>query len=322
MARGSVIAALDLGSNTFRLALAEKHDGSPSEWRVYQHIPRISENLQPGGSFAPVALKRAHEALCDFAEKIKEAGAQKVLAGATMAARLAADGPQFIADIHKQYGWEAVILTGEEEARLTATGVLFGLSPLCPPQSLIFDIGGRSTEFIQAQGTELMRSSSLELGVAALTEAYLSDPVRPGELEKVSNCVRTILAKATPLVSTYLNFSDSNDAVVVGTAGTVTTVAALVLGLHTYQPELINGLRLTRPSLENLLHELAAETVAERVSSRGLHPRRADIVVAGLVVVLEIMSHLGRDEILVSDSGLLEGLWLWGGGCLDGGLGS
>ena len=321
MAHSSPIAALDLGSNTFRLALAERNDGSPLDWRVYQHIPRISENLQPGGSFAPVALKRAQEALSDFAIKIKEAGAEKVVAGATMAARLAADGPEFIADIHKRYGWDAVILTGQEEARLTATGALFGLAPMSPPKSLIFDIGGRSTEFIQAQGTRLIRSSSLELGVAALTEAYLSDPVRPGELKKVANCVRSILAKATPLVNTYLDFSDTNDAVVVGTAGTVTTVAALVLGLHTYQPELINGLRLTHVALENLLDELAAETVAERVLRRGLHPRRADIVVAGLVVVLEIMLHLGRDEILVSDGGLLEGLWLQASGCLPGGFG-
>ena len=296
-----IIAALDLGSNTFRLMLAEAGEFWSNK-AVFQHIPRLSEHLTPGGHFAPDALKRAWEALDDFAWRIRAAGAAKVLAGATMAARLAADGPDFLAAIRDRYGWEAVILSGEDEARLTATGVLTGLSPR-PAHSLIFDIGGRSTEFVSAAGSELIKSRSLALGVVALTEEFLSDPVAPSQLTQVAEAVRAVFKAA--------DFSDlTDDFTLVGTAGTVTTVAALLLHLKEYDPDLVNNARLDRAAVEGLLSNLASQTVAERVKIYGLHPRRADAIVAGLVLVLEIMDFFGRQDIVVSDNGLLEGVWL------------
>ena len=318
------IAALDMGSNTFRLMLADKSGDalkgpgrvpveSPSHFfwdnkQVFQHIPRLSERLTNGGHFAPEALERAWEALGDFAGHIREAGADRVLAGATMAARLAADGKEFMAAINKRYGWETVILTGAEEARLTATGTLTGLDPL-PPHALIFDIGGRSTEFISSKQSEIIKTRSLSLGVVALTEAHLSDPAAPGELEAVAEEVRAVLSAA--------DFSDVDPgAVLVGTAGTVTTVAALLLNLKEYRPELVNNARLTGDSISDLLNMLAKETVEERVKNHGLHPRRADAIVAGLVEVMEILNFFGRKELVVSDNGLLEGVWLRAGGLI------
>ena len=302
------IAALDLGSNTFKLMLAERNGDFWENKQVFQHIPRLSEHLTNGGNFAPEALKRAWEALDDFAGRLRAAGAVRVLAGATMAVRLAADGPRFMAAITERYGWEAVVLSGAEEARLTATGALTGLEPL-PPHALIFDIGGRSTEFISSKNREIIKTRSLSLGVVALTEAHLSDPAAPGELEAVAEEIRSILAGA--------DFSDvAADAVLVGTAGTVTTVAALLLGLKEYQPELINNARLTGRSIADLLAVLARETVEERVKNHGLHPRRADAIVAGLVEVLEFLKFFGREELVVSDNGLLEGIWLRAGGLI------
>lgn len=296
-----LIAALDLGSNTFRLMLAEAGE-LWADKKVFQHIPRLSEHLTPGGHFAPAALARAWEALGDFDSRIRAAGAARVLAGATMAARLAADGPEFLAAIRDRYGWEALILSGEEEARLTATGVLSGLSPR-PERSLIFDIGGRSTEFVSAAGRDLIRSRSLSLGVVALTEEFLSDPVAPGQLEQVAEASRRVLRAA--------DFSDLDDNFsLVGTAGTVTTVAALLLNLKEYDPDLVNNARLGRAAIAELLTALAGRTVAERVADYGLHPRRADAIVAGLVLVLEIMDFFGRKDLVVSDNGLLEGVWL------------
>ncbi len=296
------IAALDLGSNTFRLIVAENREGRPADKKVYQHIPRLSEHLEPGGRFAPEALRRAWEALADFDGLIRAAGAEKVLAGATMAARLAADGPGLMAAITARYGWETAILPGEEEARLTAIGVLSGLAPR-PEHSLIFDIGGRSTEFVSAAGADLMKTRSLPLGVVGLTEAYLHDPATSEELFAVAAEARAALGRA--------DFSEvTAEATLVGTAGTVTTVAALLLKLAEYQPELVNGARLARPEIASLLDTLARETVDERVTRHHLHPRRADAIVAGLVLVLEIMDFFGRREIMVSDNGLLEGLWL------------
>ncbi|UQZ89344.1 exopolyphosphatase [Deltaproteobacteria bacterium Smac51] len=302
------IAALDLGSNTFRLMLAGVNGGDWAGKRVFQHIPRLSESLTDGGRFAPAALTRAWAALEDFHLKIEEAGAVRVLAGATMAARLAADGPDFMDGIKSRFGWETEILPGEEEARLTATGVLTGLEPM-PEEALIFDIGGRSTEFISAARGRIRKSRSLAIGVVRLTEAFLNDPIRSGELEAVAAEVRRVLGGA--------DFSDVPAApVLVGTAGTVTTVAALLLKLKEYQPELVNNARLERSAIEALLHGLASETIAARVEKYGLHPRRADAIVAGLVLVLEIMDFFGQPWLLVSDNGLLEGIWLKAAGLL------
>lgn len=325
-----LVAVLDLGSNTFRLMLAEKRpegvgtssadpltpSGALPLWRnkkVYQHIPRLSEHLTSGGNFAPEALKRAWESLEEFDGRIKAAGAGgRVVAGATMAARLAGDGPDFMAEISRRFGWETHILNGDEEARLTAAGVLSVLEPL-PESGLIFDIGGRSTEFITTSGRTIVKSRSLAMGVVGLTETHLSDPIRPGQLAALAEAVKTALAEA--------DFSDvPAGTALVGTAGTVTTAAALLLGLKDYDPELVNNARLGRDKISNLLAALAAVSVAERVSRYRLHPRRADAIAAGLAMVLEIMDHFGRPEMLVSDNGLLEGIWLkavqgpgWGG---------
>ncbi len=307
MASGT-IAALDLGSNTFRLMLAELEGGAWAGRRVFQHIPRLSQNLTDGGRFAPAALQRAWEALESFDAEIKAAGAARVLAGATMAARLSAEGPSFMAETHRRFGWETRILSGREEALLTAAGVLTGLSPL-PEEALIFDIGGRSTEFIVARQGRIEKSRSLAVGVVELTERFLSDPVCPGEMEALAASVRKTLQGA--------DFSDVGPApVLVGTAGTVTTVAALLLNLKEYRPELVNNARLEGQAVSALLETLAAETVAARVEKYGLHPRRADAIVAGLVMVLEFLQIFNRPFLLASDNGLLEALWLQAAGLL------
>ena len=304
----STIAALDLGSNTFRLMLAEKDGSLWKGKKVHQEIPRLSERLAHGQKFAPEALDRAWSVLAEFDEIIRDAGVSRVLAGATMAARLAADGPEFMAAVRNRFGWETVILTGEEEARLTATGVLTALEPT-PPQSLIFDIGGRSTEFVSAAGRGLKVTRSLPVGVVILTEAFLSDPIAAGELNLVERAVRELLSGA--------DFSDvAPEALLVGTAGTVTTVAALLLGLNEYDPEAVNNARISAQAVSGLLNTLAGETVAQRIERHGLHPRRADAIVAGLVLVLEIMRYFGRDELVVSDNGLLEGVWLRAAGLI------
>ena len=297
------IAALDLGSNTFRLMLAE--ESGPHFWankRVFQELPRLAEGLATGGPLAPAALDRAWTALDNFAFEVRNSGAKRVLAGATMAARLAADGADFLAETARRYAWETRLLTGEEEARLTAAGVLTGLAP-CPPVALIFDIGGRSTEFIAVSGGVIGRSLSLDLGVVGLTEAHLEAPARPSQLAAVAKTIRAALSSAD------LGFVPAGS-VLVGTAGTVTTLAAILLGLSDYDPDRINNARLTRPSLDALLAEVAPLSEARRIADYGLHPRRADALPAGLALVLEIMDHFRQTEFTVSDNGLLEGLWL------------
>ncbi|MDR3038152.1 MAG: exopolyphosphatase, partial [Candidatus Adiutrix sp.] len=185
---------------------------------------------------------------------------------------------------------------------LTAAGVLTGLGHDAS-EALIFDIGGRSTEFVTVSGGGIRRSLSLSLGVVGLTEEYLSAPARPGQLEAVAGAARAALAGA--------GFGDVPEgAALVGTAGTVTTIAALLLKLEEYDPVRVNNARLARSAVAALLAELAPLNEAERVTGYGLHPRRADALPAGLALVLEIMDHFRRPDLVVSDNGLLEGIWL------------
>ncbi len=301
---GTTIAALDLGSNTFRLMVAEPQKNCPhwGEAKIWQSIPRLSENLIPGEPFAPAALGRAWDSLAEFAEHVSFYKPQKVLACATMAARLASDGPDFMAEIARRYGWETAIISGTEEARLTALGLLPGLRPK-PDFSVIFDLGGRSTELIWAEKGEIKTRLSLPLGVVELTEKYLSAPASSADLAKVAEAVQAGLAQLPPEAIM------PKGATLVGTAGTATTTAALHLKLTEYRPELVHNCRLTKGDVAALLAKLAPKTVEQRTRDHALHPRRADAIVAGLIVILEIMGHFGQDDLLVSDHGLLEGIW-------------
>ncbi|MDR1308494.1 MAG: exopolyphosphatase [Deltaproteobacteria bacterium] len=297
------LAALDLGSNTFRLILASPVDGGPGGRRVWQEIPRLSEGLSPGGSLAEEPKRRAMEALEGFAAAIGAEAPLRVLAGGTMVFREARDGRDFMAAIGRRFGWETLVLSGDQEAFLSARGVLSGLGPV-PPESLIFDVGGRSTEFAVARGRDIVGVQSLPLGVVGLTEAHVAaDPPRPGELLAMEAAVLETLARGDWGLL-------GPGATLVGTAGTVTTIAAMLMGLGSYDPGRVNNAIVGQEGAMDLLGRLARLSTGERRSLPGLHPRRADVIVAGLVLVLSIMDYFSKAKMIVSDNSLLEGLWL------------
>jgi exopolyphosphatase/guanosine-5'-triphosphate,3'-diphosphate pyrophosphatase len=301
------LAALDLGSNTFRLILAQAGDfgQGPLNRRVFQEIPRVAEGITPGQAFAAEPLARGFQALEFFQEQIKLAAPSRVLAGATMAFREAANGSEVIKKIHQLYGWETHLLSGSEEARLSALGVLSGLDPL-PPSGLIVDIGGRSTEFIVTKGQTIASFQSLSLGVVGLTSQYVvNDPPRASELEALALASRTALAKLSPEI-----LAVGPKATLVGTAGTVTTIGAMLLGLSDYDGDLVNNQVIAKEAINQLLARLAREKLTTRQKTPGLHPRRADVILAGLVLVLTILDFFGQSALTVSDNSLLEGLWL------------
>jgi exopolyphosphatase/guanosine-5'-triphosphate,3'-diphosphate pyrophosphatase len=307
-----LLAAMDLGSNTFRLILAEKGENGlvPGTKRVFQEIPRLSEGLIAGGALGAVPRQRALEALERFASTLSALGNIPVLAGATMAVRLASDGKEFLSHISSRFGWKAMLLSGEEEAFLSAQGVISGLSPL-PPSSIVFDIGGRSTEFVLLEGKKTIYSQSLPLGVVGLTEAFISsDPPQPSELKKL----RDEVLKA--LQSLSLPEGGPKRALV-GTAGTVTTIAAMLLSLPEYSPEVVNNSVLPQERVEELYRTLIEEPLSLRKKRAGLPSMRADVIPAGLALVLTILDHFGNDHLIVSDNGLLEGIWSLHAGLLS-----
>ena len=299
-------AAIDLGSNTTRLLLALRTEKNGIK-RLFaqQETTRLGQNLKPGGSLLPRAITRTFDVLQSYRETAYARGAISILAGATGAVRDASDGREFAARVKRDLGIETRLLSGREEANLTAAGVLTALSPI-PGRGLIFDLGGRSLEFMETEKTEIRQCVSLDLGAVALTEAFFSsDPPFLNEIQALRSDVRRILNLGLKSFSRM-----SEDRPVIGTAGTMTTLAAMALKLIVYDPEVINNFPLKRDILEGLFQHMAGMSTVERAGLPGLPNKRADIILAGTLVVQEIMNFFNINQIITSDAGLLEGLWL------------
>lgn len=299
------VAAIDLGSNTVRLLIATAKDHRPRPLLVRTETTRLGQGLSPGGKLHPEAVARTWQVLTSYHREITDRGTRLTLVGATMAARQATDGSAFLERISTEFGFVTRLLSGRQESEVTTAGVMTVLDPV-PDQVLIFDLGGRSTEFILMQHGSLVQTSSLTLGCVSLTEAYIQhDPPTPEEIGTLRAEISTILQQGLQDLQNY-----RRSVTLVGTAGTTTTLAAMAQGLKVYQPDLINNYRLNRTNLDRLFSQLTAHPVNERRLLTGLPPDRADVIIAGAAVVLEVMDFINKDYLTVSDAGLLEGLWL------------
>ena len=302
-------ASIDLGSNTIRLLVASAGSGGLQRHYLRQTGTRLSERLQPGGRLYPAAVDRTWAVLEEFKAEALDHGAEHILVGATMAVREASDGEDFTRRVGSELGLRAVILSGVQEAELTAAGVLTGLSPE-PNPAVIFDLGGRSTEFVLSRDGCFEAAVSLGLGAVGLTEAFFkTDPPVPAE-------IKSGRAEAARILDQGLNGFGGlpgrpiKGFELVGTAGTTTTLAAMALEMSDYDPDRVNGFLLTRRTLEDLFSRMLARPVRSRAEMAGLPPERADIIPAGAAIVMEIMDYFAAPRLIVSDAGLLEGLWL------------
>ena len=301
----SPVAAIDLGSNTVRLLVAVAEDGHIRRILAQQESTRLAEQLQPDHPLHPQAAERTYRVLERYQHMAVQAGAVKTLVGATMAIRLASDGSRFLSRVAEALNVETRLLSGEDEARLTTAGVLTVLEP-GPETTMVFDLGGRSTEFAFVQNGVIQKSISLPMGSVGLTEAYLRhDPPLSEEINALRDHIGHQLAQGLPGFETAIG-----RARVVGTAGTTTTLAAMDQGMVEYLRELIDNYKLRRENLVNLFHRMLAVPIAVRADMPGLPKARADIIPAGALTVLTIMDYFKSDKITVSDAGLLEGIWL------------
>ena len=296
------IASIDIGSNTLRLLIAEKTAEG------FHPVCRDREIVRLGGSFYPQrllsesAMDAAIRVLIRFRQIADQQGATRIRAVGTGVLREAENRLIFLEKVRREADLSVDIVSGEEEARLMARGVLSGL-PTGTEKALVFDMGGGSTEFVfigKEQGKELI---SLPLGVVTLTERFLiSDPPSPLEQQRLRDFGRNILRE---------NLSgNDNIKTLIGTAGTATTLAAMAGGLETYDPEVIHGTALARNRLEEMADQLLSLKLEQRLQLTGLEEGRADVIAAGILLVLEIMEHFAQETLLVSDSGLLEGIIL------------
>jgi len=300
-------AAIDVGTNTVRLLVGESDGrGGYRPLLAAQEITRLGEGLLPSRRLQPLPMQRTLAVLRRFAEAAAAHGAGRVLALGTSALREAGNRGLFLRRVEEETGIRLRAIPGEEEARLTLRGVVGGL-PGRPGRLLLLDIGGGSTELLLAEGERARRRVSTGLGAVKLTEAHLAhDPPLAAELRAVRQAVAARLDRLRREELGGAALPES----LVGTAGTITTLAAIDLALDPYDPARVSGHRLSRGRVEALLGELARVPLAARRGVRGLEPARADVIVAGGLICLGCMRALGYGSLLVSDAGLREGILL------------
>jgi exopolyphosphatase/guanosine-5'-triphosphate,3'-diphosphate pyrophosphatase len=295
----SRVAAVDLGTNSTRLLVADVGNGV-EELDRRMTITRLGEGVDEGGRLLPGSIERVVACLREYRATIEALGAAPTLAVATSAVRDAGNGREFLERIRNELGFETRLLTGEEEALLTFRGVTIGRA--LAGDTAVVDIGGGSTELLLGDRGGVGFHVSLDMGCVRLTERFLrSDPPTAGELEACARAARDLLAKRVP--------EDVRAApeAAIGVAGTITTLATLDLGLPTYDPDRIHGHVIPAASVRAQLERLAALPLAERREVSGLEPERAPVIVAGAVIADEVLRFFGLAEIEASERDILDG---------------
>jgi exopolyphosphatase / guanosine-5'-triphosphate,3'-diphosphate pyrophosphatase len=301
-----LLAAIDLGTNTVRVLVAEADPGIGLRPRLAdQVVARLGEGVSGRGTLAPAAADRALAAVRGFRDRARAMGAGEILLVATAAVRQAQDGHEFLARLRAEPWLSPRVVSGDEEARLTLLGATWGVGRPAGTFALL-DIGGGSTEVLVAEGGEPLATVSLALGVVPLVERFFADdPAGPRALTACRAYVDTRLRDEA-----WAHVRPYRPSTLVATAGTPTTLAALDLGLGTYDPARVQGHRLTLLAVDRLTTRLAALPVAERARMPGLEPGRADVIVPGAIVLAAVLAGLALPAAVVSDAGLREGILL------------
>jgi exopolyphosphatase / guanosine-5'-triphosphate,3'-diphosphate pyrophosphatase len=287
------VAAVDLGTNSTRLLVADVEDGRVEEVVRRLAITRLGEGVDERRKLLPVPIARVRNTLSDYRREAEAHGATRVLAIATSAVRDAENGEAFLGEIEWSYGFATRLLDGDEEASMMLRGVSAGRA--VAPGTLLVDIGGGSTELVLAAANGRPESVSLDVGCVRLTERFLpSDPPSANELAAAGEAVRSLLPPWEPSAA-------------IGVAGTVTTLAMLDLGDTAYDPEHTHGHRLSRAAVETQLGLLARMTLAARELIPGIEPGRAAVIVAGAVILREVLDAYGLEEVEASERDILHG---------------
>ena len=292
------VAAVDLGTNSTRLLVADVDDHSIQEVTRLTKITRLGEGVDERKRLLPAPIARVRNVLVDFRRQAEQLGAERTLAVATSAVRDAENGEAFLGEIEWSYGFQTRLLTGDEEAQLTFRGVSLGRD--VAEDTLVVDIGGGSTELVVGGADGLRFHDSLDLGCVRLTERFLhSDPPTEEELAACGAAVRNLLAERVP--------QDVRPETAIGVAGTITSLAALDLSLAEYDPDQVHGHRLSREGVLAQLERLASVPLAERREIPALDPDRAPVIVAGAVILREALEHFSLAGLEASEHDILDG---------------
>ncbi len=310
-----LLAGIDIGTNTLRLLIVRfSPDGRYHKIESSRKITRLGEDISWTGQLKPEPIERTIRVLEGFSRVCRNHPLDGIYAVATSAVREASNGAEFIRMVKTRTGFEVDIISGDEEARLTLLGVSSGLD-IGDKEIFLMDIGGGSTEFISASCGKIHFKVSTDIGVVRFTERYIhSDPPETGELELLESAIEERLKALPALVkgdrfifpeTGKINMSPFT---FIGTAGTVTTLAAIEQKMAVYDPDKINGYRMSKKRVGEMRGMLSRMTIKERKDLPGIETGREDIIVTGAVVVDKVMEWFRFPEIIVSDSGLREGV--------------
>lgn len=307
-------AAIDLGSHTIRLLIARLEGKQIVPLHRDRRITRLAKNFQEGQTLKQESIDPSLQVLREYSERLEQFGVSALCCGATGVVRRARNGEDFLQSIADQTRIKAFIVSERAEATLSAKGIL---SVLPSPEGLIlsFDLGGSSTEFflIDTAKPDPLLATSVFIGAATITERCL--PGNPPSMESVagaSEAIRNALAPTIDRIKQILQASYGSSAAfqLVGTAGTVTTLAAMYLKMVHYEPFRVNGLTLTPKWIAGTVRTLSGMSFEQRKQLEGLEGGREDIILGGALVVREILDGFGLNQLIVTDGGLLEGLLL------------
>ncbi|WP_432881038.1 exopolyphosphatase [Kribbella sp. CA-245084] len=295
------VAAVDCGTNSIRLLIADLVDGQLVEVDRRMTIVRLGQGVDATGTFAPEALARVFAACEDFASVLESKAVSRIRFVATSAARDVSNRDAFFTGVQERIGVQPEIISGREEAELSFRGATTSLD--LPAPYLVADIGGGSTELVLGNSDGLIAAQSLDIGSVRLTERHVTtDPTSPAELAAITRDVDALLDSTTVALA--------QARALIGVAGTCTTVAAVALGLPQYDRTAVHHAHLSADHLRQATTWLTTSTRTARSAVPSIHPGRVDVIGAGAVILQRLFNRLDLNELLISEHDILDGVAL------------
>ncbi|OPJ55092.1 Ppx/GppA phosphatase family protein [Alkalithermobacter paradoxus] len=296
------LGAIDIGTNSMRLLIAEYVEGKFFDRQKYINTTRIGQGVDENGYISKDAIDRNIDALKEFVNIAKEEKCERIWAIGTSALRDSKNKDEFLDRAYKEANIKVEVITGEEEANLGFIGTIKGINE--DKDILVLDIGGGSTEFIfgdSKEGIKFLKSE--DVGALRMTEKFLKiDPIDKRELHNLNNYIDKTIN------NTIKHINEMNISRLIGIGGTITSLSAINIELETYDMNKIHNSKLTISDIQRILNKLTKLTIDEKKKLKGLQPKRADIITAGTCILMSIMEGLNIQEITISEYDNLEGL--------------
>ena len=300
------VAAIDCGTNSIRLLVADVADGRLTDVVRRMEIVRLGQGVDRAGRFADDALARTFAALDDYAAVIADTGAVRVRMVATSATRDAANRDEFVDGVRARIGVAPDVVSGDEEAALSFAGATADLTGASWPEPyLVFDIGGGSTEFVLGDSAGVDGSVSVDVGCVRMTERHLhDDPPTQAQVRAAIGDLDAAIEQADAVIG----FDRARS--LIGLAGSVTTVVALALRLERYDPSRIHHARISADQVHEVTQRLLGMSHAQRAALPVMHPGRVDVIGAGALVLDRVLARTGLDAVVASEHDILDGIAL------------